>query len=272
MPEGDTLYRIANKLRPVLVDQVITDAKAWEVRRGPSIDAESLVGKRVTAVEAIGKHLLVTFEDRRVIHSHLGMTGSWHVYAHDEPWRKPAQRAALRLGTESHVVVNFSPKLIEIASRSRVLGDSYLQRLGPDMMKRELDYQFALARLRVHNRTPIGEAVMNQTIVAGIGNVYKSESLFLCRFDPWRQVGKIGDASLLDYLQQTHQLMRKNRRGGMRMTRFAVDGVHKWVYGREGEPCLVCGTQIRMRRQGDQARSTYWCPRCQKQSSQVAST
>lgn len=263
MPEGDTLYRVARQLRPVLRGKTITAAHAWRPRSGRAIDAASLVGHRVESVEARGKHLLVAFDDHRMLHSHLGMTGSWHAYPLGEQWKKPAHRAAIWLATATHVAVNFSPKLLELRAGAALRGDRYLRRLGPDLMRPGVDLASAVLRLRTHDAAPIGEAVMNQTLVAGIGNVYKSETLFLARLDPWRPVGTIPDRELLDYLGMTHKLMRENRGRGWRTTRPAASGPRLWVYGRNGDLCLVCGGVIHRRAQGDAARTTYWCPVCQ---------
>ncbi len=264
MPEGDTLYRIANRLRPVLAGKTIFAAQANPPRTGAMIDAESLIGKRVALVEATGKHLLITFEDRQVLHSHLGMTGSWHIYAPGQPWRKPSRRAGVALATDTHVTVNFSPKLLELVSDKTMQRNSYLRRLGPDMMLAETEVADVLPRMRKFAQLPIGEAVMNQTLVAGIGNIYKSESLFLAHINPWKRVGHLDDETLLDYLQLTKKLMRRNRHGGERTTRFAPDGPRLWVYERAGERCLVCGEFIQIRRQGEQGRTTFWCPECQE--------
>ena len=267
MPEGDTLHRIANQLRPVLVGQPIRDARTWRPRSGRPIDAAWLVGRCAASVEAVGKHLMITIdgggEQNRVLHSHLGMTGSWHVYPRDAPWKKPAQQAGLVISTTSHTIVNFSPKLLELVSEATLRGNAHLQRLGPDLMLPATDVAVILPRLRTHNATPMGEAVMNQTIAAGIGNVYKSESLFLANINPWRAVCEFSDQQLLDYLRHTQRLMWRNRGGGKRVTRFAADGQRVWVYGRAGEACLVCGDKVLMKRQGDLGRSTYWCPQCQ---------
>lgn len=264
MPEGDSLYRIANRLRPILVGQAIVTARAWRPRSGPEIDAESLVGCVVDRVEAKGKHLIITFGDGRVVHTHLGMTGSWHAYPVGAAWRKPERSAGLVLATTTHVAVCFSPKLLELTTSGAVRRDRHLRRLGPDLMKPDIDLAAIVPRIRTHNAAAIGEAVMNQTIAAGIGNVYKSESLFLAKINPWRQVAEIDDDTLLAYFQRTHDLMRSNRgRSGMRTTRHAAGGPRVWVYGRRGDACLVCGAVIQMRRQGDQGRSTYWCPKCQ---------
>ena len=263
MPEGDTLYRIANRLRPVLAGKTINDSRANPPRTGAMVDAESLIGHRVEAVEAVGKHLLITFDDRRVLHSHLGMTGSWHIYAPDQLWKKPQHRAGIVLSTSSHTVVNFSPKFLELVSERAIQRNAYLQRLGPDLMLGTTDVAKVLPRMRQHDRAPIGEAVMNQTIAAGIGNIYKSESLFLAKLDPWALVGELTDRELLDYLALTQRLMRVNRHGGERTTRFASDGPLLWVYERRGAPCLVCGGAIQVKRQGEQGRTTFWCQQCQ---------
>lgn len=263
MPEGDTLYRVAENLRPVLAGKRIEQASASDRTTVEPIDAPSLVGRLVTHVEAVGKHLLVATDDRRVVHSHLGMTGSWHVYDPHEPWRKSPRSAALALRTDTHMIVCFSPKQLELVSVTKLRGDRYLRRLGPDLMRADSDLEAALARLRVHNLAPIGEAVMNQTIAAGIGNVYKSETLFLARINPWTRVGELSDERLLGYLRDARRLMRLNRGRGPRVTRFRADGRRHWVYGRRGEPCYECGGVITLRRQGDAGRTTYWCATCQ---------
>lgn len=263
MPEGDTLYQIANKLRPVLAGEVIRAAAARRTRSGPLVDAESLVGRTIESVGAVGKHLLIALDDRRVIHSHLGMTGSWRVYALGAGWDKPARQAGLLLSTATHTVVNLNPKLLELTTQQRVSRDAYLRRLGPDLMRSETNLADILPRLRFHDLTPIGQAVMNQTVMAGVGNVYKSESLFLSQINPWLTVNQLSDEQLLAYLALTRELMHRNRGRGMRTTRFGGPGPRQWVYGRQGQPCLKCGAAIQMRRQGDSGRSTYWCPECQ---------
>ncbi|MEN0110312.1 MAG: DNA-formamidopyrimidine glycosylase family protein [Planctomycetota bacterium] len=267
MPEGDTLYRVAANLRPVLAGRFVREATASDRTTVEPIDAASLVGHRVVEVSARGKHLAIATDDRRVVHSHLGMTGSWHVYPLGEDWRKPASRAALMLRTDAHAVVCFSPKELRLLSVQRLRRDEHLRRLGPDLMLADSDLHAALARMRVHDAAPIGEAVMNQTIAAGIGNVYKSETLFLARINPWTRVGELSDERLLRYLADTRRLMRRNRGGGPRVTRFRHGGKRHWVYGRRGEPCYECGGVITLRRQGDQGRTTYWCAACQPATS-----
>lgn len=263
MPEGDTLYRAAAGIRPVLEGQRVEAASSSDRTTVAPIDAASLVGRVVTSVAAKGKHLMIDTDDGRVVHSHLGMTGSWHVYPSGEAWRKPASQAALALHTRHHAVVCFSPKRLELVTVTHLRRNDYAQQLGPDLMRADSDLDAALQRMRIYHLAPIGEAVMNQTIVAGIGNVYKSETLFLARLNPWTRVGDLPDGVLLEYLADTRRLMRMNRGPGRRVTRFRADGKRHWVYGRGGEPCHECGGTITLRRQGDAGRTTYWCAACQ---------
>lgn len=259
MPEGDTIHRTAVTLRPWLVGQRIERARGWPDR----LDAESIQGATVTSIEARGKHLLLHLEDRRVVHGHSGMTGSWHIYPLGEPWQKPEHRAALVLETERLCVVMFTPKTLELLSPAQFRRHRYLSKVGPDLLADELDMDAMITNFRTHNRVPVGQAVMNQTLACGIGNVYKSELLFLQNIDPFAPVANLSDDDLRDLLDLARELMKFNLQGPKRTTRFEGDGGKVWVYGRRGEPCYLCGTAIHMRRQGDLGRSTYWCPDCQ---------
>ena len=273
MPEGDTIYRAASRLRQVLCRGIVLDARANDRFLAP----QALVGAKFAMVEARGKHLLMHLQDGRAVHSHMGMTGSWHIYARGQPWQKPAVRAALAMdverqtvdaereaGIDPRTVVCFSPQTLELLTATELRRHRYLQQLGPDLLSGELDEESALSRFRKHHLTAIGEAVMNQTIVCGMGNVYKSETLFLARIDPFAKVASLSDASILQIMQQAQRLMRRNLAGYPRRTRFGGDGGRLFVYGRSGKPCFVCGANIRMRRQGNLGRSTYWCPECQR--------
>lgn len=259
MPEGDTIFRAAARLRPVLEGQPVARARArWE-----RIDAASLVGRTITKVEARGKHLLFFFDDGRALHSHMGMTGSWHIYRLGEPWQKPEQRAAIVLEGAEYLVVCFTPKTLELLSAAGVKRHPHLQRLGPDLLSEEFDEQAALAGFRARPTTPIGEAVMNQTLAAGVGNVYKSEVLFLLHHHPLTPVGMLSDDEILELLRKSRELMLQNLDGKPRTTRHALDRRRYWTYGRSGEPCFICGAAIQVVRQGDLGRTTYFCPQCQ---------
>jgi endonuclease-8 len=259
MPEGDTIFRTATTLRPHLEGRAIESATAER----DDLKPDSLAGRSVTSIEARGKHLLMHLDDGRAIHSHMGMNGSWHAYARGEPWRKAEKNAHLQLRTSGAVIVCFTPKLLELLTKNELRAHPWLARLGPDMLASEFDEAEALKRFRFRNDLPIGEAVMNQTIVCGIGNIYKSEVLFITRTDPFVKIDKLTDDVLLLILRKARTLMMSNRGTNHRRTRLRGDGRSHWAYGREGEACYECGQTIVIRRQGDLGRTTYYCPQCQ---------
>lgn len=260
MPEGDTIHRAATRLKAVLDGQVILHAESqWlGAAAGKSLD-----DRTIQAVTARGKHLLMTLDDGRVIHSHMGMTGSWHIYRPGEPWQKPAHRAAIWLECRETCVVCFSPKLLEILTAAAIRRHDYLNRLGPDLLAGPPTDEEVLNRFRQSNDTPIGQAVMNQTIVSGIGNVYKSEVLFNQRIHPLTFVRDLSDGQILELVAKAMDMMSRNLDGRPRTTRYALDAGRFFTYGRSGKPCYTCGTPIEVIRQGDLGRTTYFCPQCQ---------
>ncbi|MCA9189513.1 MAG: hypothetical protein KDA99_28010 [Planctomycetales bacterium] len=279
MPEGDTIFRTAVRLRPVLVGRRIASADAG---RHPDVDVEPLGGQVVSCIEARGKHLLIHVEHGLAIHSHMGMTGSWHCYREHEAWQKPRHRAALVLtmqvfpqqdngapvdsighGDPCTVAVCFSPKLLEVLSPIQLRRHRWLTHLGPDLLGADWSIDEAIRRLRWHEASSMGEAIMNQSIVCGIGNIYKSETLFVTRSNPFLEVAGYDDTQLREIVSSARYLMLRNTGGHPRRTRTAGTGPKMWVYGRSGQPCLVCGQAIQMRHQGDLGRSTYFCPACQ---------
>ena len=259
MPEGDTLFRVAYQITAQICGKRIEAARA----RPELVHAQKLTGHCLDKAEARGKHLLLHFDNELSVHSHLGMTGSWHIYPRGERWRKPAQRAALALRFDTHDLVCFSPKLIELERTARVQRNPLLVGLGPDLLAERFDEQEALRRLRRHDHLPIGEALMAQRLVAGIGNVYKSEILFMNRIDPFAPVSELDDEALRSCLRSARQYMRRNLQGLRRKFRGSSHGERMWTYRRAGMPCLECSALIRMRRQGETSRSTYFCPHCQ---------
>ena len=259
MPEGDTIHRTANTLRPWLVGQTITAAQS----RDNVVEAESLVAQQVTSIEARGKHLLIHFAHGLTIHGHSGMTGSWHIYPHGEAWQKPARQAALVLETHQLSVVFFNPKTLELLTPTQLRRHRFLGSLGPDLLADQIDLPAVADRFLARAHLPIGEAVMNQTIACGIGNVYKSELLFLKNMDPFAAVGCQSREALIELLQLARELMQFNLQPQPRTTRREGSGGRLWVYGRRGEPCYLCGAAIHLSRQGDLGRTTYWCPACQ---------
>lgn len=262
MPEGDTIYRSADRLRRALVGEQIVDASCHNPRVERPLPAERVVGQTCVRVEARGKHLLMHLGSGDAIHSHLGMTGSWHLYRPGEVWQKPTHYAAVALATEPWKAVCFTPPTLELLTRDQVRRHRQLSRLGPDLLDPDFNATEAVSRLRRAAAAPVGVAVMNQQLVCGIGNVYKSEILFLEQLDPFAPIGQLTDEQLHRLLDRARMLMQRNLSGMPRQTRFRGD-VRLWVYGRLDEPCLKCGQRIQMRRQGEAGRTTYWCPTCQ---------
>ena len=284
MPEGDTLFRIAVNLRKVLLGKHITGFESRMERVAAVAERRRVVGRTVQFVEARGKHLLIVFRaekpseviktperlglelqrDDLVLHTHLRMTGSWHLYRPGERWQKPERFAVVTLSTQDFVTPCFSAPVVDLLTAAETARHPQLAALGPDAMTPEFDAAAARARIRQRPELPIGVALMNQRLMSGVGNVYKSEVLFLQRLSPFALVGDLSDETLDKLIEESHRLMRLNETNGGRRTMFTLDQSKKvWVYGRSGEPCRVCGETIRMRRQGLDARSTYYCPNCQ---------
>lgn len=271
MPEGDTLHRIARRLAPLV------GARLEHVefpRSAASIIG--LVGERVARVEALGKNLLITVESGLVIHTHLRMIGTWHLYARGERWRRAPSTAVVILGTATHEAVCFRAPVVRVLDGKR--RDPVLAKTGHDILGPSFDVEAAAAVLSSDAR-PIGEALLDQRRVAGIGNVWKSELLFRHRLDPWRRTIEIDRAALAALLADARVLMQANvgitsravlgePRGVSTRTRVArtdrqSDEGPLSVYRRAGEACYDCGATIAMRHQGEARRSTYFCARCQ---------
>jgi endonuclease-8 len=265
MPEGDTIHRTAEVLRAALAGRRVTAARAQPrpgLRRVP--DLSRLVGATVVRVEARGKHLLIGFDNGLTIRSHLRMSGSWHRYRPGEPWRRPGRQASAIIETPESVAVAFNTPVVELLTDADLRRSGPLLALGPDLLAETFDADEALGRLRERASEQIANALLDQRAVAGIGNVYKSEVAFLERLDPWAPVAAVTDDELRGALRTARRLLRANTRGGARVTTGStVRGQGLWVYGRAGRPCRRCGTTIAVRRQGELARLTYWCPRCQ---------
>ena len=264
MPEGDTIFRTARTLEKVLSGQAVTSFRSSL----PALSAAQIVAHRVTRVEARGKNLLIHFDDDRVLYTHMRMTGSWHVYRPGERWHKPERQARVVITTAKFVAVCLNAPVVELLSQRQVAAHPALRRLGPDLLKDDFDLAEARRRLRDRDDLSVGEALMLQSVTAGIGNVFKSETMFLCAVNPFLRVRDLDAVGLDRVLLKARELMSANLRGFHRTTRFAA-GSRYWVYGRRGEPCFKCGAKIQMRRQGLGARSTYWCPVCQPASTVV---
>ena len=265
MPERDTIARTAAVLREALVGRRVTAARAQPRPGIPRVPRmEQVIGTRVERVESRGKHLLIGFDNGMTLRTHLRMTGSWHRYRPDEPWRRPEREATVILETPEATAVCFNAPTAELLTPTELTRHFRLNALGPDLLATDFEPDVAVARLRARPAAEIANALLDQEALAGIGNVYKSEVLFLERTNPWTDVSALPDERLHAIVATVRRLMRANLRGGTRVTTGRRQpGAGLWVYGRAGRPCRRCGTLIRAARQGELARTTYWCPRCQ---------
>jgi endonuclease-8 len=256
MPEGDTIHYAANRIRPVLEGHVPDAIATPHPRFGRDRWPERLAGRAVRSVDAHGKHLFLRFEGGLVIHSHLRMTGSWRV----RPRREAVPRSAwLVIERGDDAVLQLRGPVLELMTESRTRFDQRLAGLGPDILAPELDEAAFLRRLRADDPTrAIGDALLDQRTIAGIGNLWKSEGCFAAQVDPWRPIGRVGDEEALAIVRELRPRMRAS----------AADGrqdVWRQIYNAAGRPCPRCGppSLVKGRRQGDDNRSTFWCPSCQ---------
>lgn len=269
MPEGDTLFRTAAGLRPYLVGRTVTAARTSGP--GPVPRLERIVGREIQSVDSLGKNLLIRFDNGLEIRTHLRMTGTWHRYRPGERWRRPPARARLVIEVPGAVAVCFDAPVVELLEQRAEALHPSLGQLGPDLLDPGFDPAEAIRRLRDPGRAavPIGEALVDQRALAGIGNVYKSEALWIERVSPFAVVGEL-DADTLERLVATSRRLllanASSTRGPERVTTTGDRGAPGplYVYGRTGRPCRRCRAPIASTRQGRELpRTTYWCPACQ---------
>ena len=252
MAEGDTILRAARRLEGALAGEAV--AVRAPNPRGRAAGVEQLDGMTVREVRALGKNLVLDFGEL-ALHSHLGMNGSWHVHAPGQRRRKPVRSAWVVLATEGGVeAAQYGGPTLRVLRTAALRRDPKLARIGPDLLAPGFDPADSIRLLRAAPERELGDALLDQAKVAGIGNIFKSEACFAARLDPWRAVGALGDEELGRALRVARELMLA-----------AVEtGRHSHnVYKRAGLPCLRCGTPIRSHGQGDDNRTTYWCPSCQ---------
>ncbi len=253
MPEGDTLARTAAGLRPYLMGRQVTAARA----PAPGPQADRLVGATVTAVEAVGKNLLIRFDNGLEVRTHLRMHGSWHRYRPGERWRRPATRARLVLEVPGSVAVCFDAPVVELFEQRAEPVHPSLSRLGPDLLAPAFDPDEAIRRLRdpVRADRAIAEALLDQRALAGIGNEIRNEVLWETRHSPWTPVRDVDEGELRALVERARAMLAAGAATGWRPRR---------IYRRSGRPCPRCGALIRVAHQGAELpRLTFWCPVCQ---------
>ncbi len=261
MPEGDTIHRAAAALAAALIGRELTavGGTSPEVRRR----ADRLVGSTVTEVTAVGKHLLIHLEGDVTIRTHQGMSGSWRLYRPGEAWRRPAGAARVVLETAEWQAVCFAAPIIQV-ERRRVV-ERAVADLGPDVAVADFDHDEFLRRASTAPPDRlVADLLLDQQILAGVGNVYKAEVLFLEGIHPARPIATLGPAELGALGRRAHRLVRANLGGGRRTTTGdRRSGRETWVYGRAGRPCRRCGARIEEEWLGSPSRRTAWCPGCQ---------
>ncbi|MFH9940326.1 Fpg/Nei family DNA glycosylase [Streptomyces murinus] len=259
MPEGDTVWQAARRLHEALAGEVLIRSDF----RVPKYATVDLTGRRVLSTVPRGKHLLTRFEGGLTLHTHLRMEGAWKVYGAGERWRGgPGHQIRVILGTDHRTAVGYRLQVLELlrtTEEERVVGH-----LGPDLLGPDWDPERALANLRTDPARPLGEALLDQRNLAGIGNIYKSELCFLLGATPWLPVGALPADRAEKLPGLAHRLLEANRDRPVRQT-TGLRHQDLFVYGRAPRPCLRCRTPVRVADQGDgsQDRPAYWCPTCQ---------
>lgn len=269
MPEGDTIFRAARVLGRALEGQRVARFQSDFPQINRIDEDEPLCGRIVTSVTSAGKHLLIRLSGNLTIRSHMRMRGSWHIYRRGERWRRSSRHARIILETEQFVAVGFSIPVAEVIATDEESRDRELRRLGVDLLAKEFDPDQAVERLRQHPSSRVDDALLNQTIMAGVGNVYKSEVLFLAGMHPGRRVDSLDPGEMHELVSRSHELLVRNvspeaPRAGGRRTLWRLNPAERlWVYGRANRPCRRCGTPVVRELTGANARVTYWCPSCQ---------
>ncbi|MGZ8198637.1 MAG: Fpg/Nei family DNA glycosylase [Burkholderiales bacterium] len=262
MPEGDTIHRAARTLHTALAGRTVTRFETVF----PHLARVEVAGRTVEAVDAAGKNLLMHFSGDLHLRTHMRMNGSWHIYKPGERWRKRRSDMRIVLETDAWVAVAFNVPVAELHDSRSLERQDDLRNIGPDLLAEDFDLDEARRRIRARGDSEIADVLLNQRVVSGIGNEYKSEVLFMARVSPFARVDELSDEQLDRILTTARKVMLANvaKRSPARITTFRLDPRAKqYVYSRGGKPCLRCGTAIQYAKQGVDARGTYWCPKCQ---------
>jgi len=274
MPEGDTIFRAAWALNKALSGKPVTRFESV-LAQLCRIDADCPIkGRVVESVSSRGKWMLMNFSGDLILVTHMLMSGSWHIYRLSERWRMPRSAMRVVIETADFTAVAFNVQVAEFHTQHSLARHAQLRDLGPDLLANEYDTEKTLAILRTRGDWEIGSALLDQRVMAGVGNVFKSEVLFACNVYPFARVSSLADAQLARLISTSRKLLQANvgrssndlittYTGFRRTTARSDPSARLWVYGRKGEPCRRCGTPVAYRRQGTDMRGTFWCPQCQ---------
>ncbi|MDP2318966.1 MAG: DNA-formamidopyrimidine glycosylase family protein [Acidobacteriota bacterium] len=274
MPEGDTIFRTARALHKALSGHRATKFDTAYAHLARVNDDGPIAGRLIERCEAAGKHVLIVFEGDLILRTHLRMNGSWHLYRHGERWWRGPQAMRVRVDTADWVAVAFDVPVAEFVTAKQLVSTDPVAALGPDLLTPGFDRDEAIRRVRAAGALPIAQALLDQRLVAGIGNVYKSEVLFLAGVHPDTPASAVEQDALERVMDLARSLLQANVVDGTpaaiqtyrslrRADRRSDPQDSLWVYSRAGKPCRKCGAAIASQKMGLDARATYWCPTCQ---------
>ncbi len=274
MPEGDTIFRAARTLHRALAGQTVTRFETQLAHLARTDTDTPIAGRTVDSVEATGKWIHMRFSGDLTLVTHMLMSGSWHIYRPGEPWKVGRHRMRAVVHTAPFVAVAFDVPIAEFHTADTLRRHRSVTRLGPDVLAAGFDAEAAAARIAMRPDLEIGVALLDQSLIAGIGNVFKSEVSFAAGVNPFRMVASLSASELQALMINARRLLLANVTDnsgdgivtyfGLRRTTGRSDpSENLWVYGRGGEPCRKCGSPIQYRKQKPDARGTYWCARCQ---------
>jgi endonuclease VIII len=282
MPEGDTIYRAARTLNLALGGQLVTSFQSVLPHLTRVDVDQGVVGRTIEKVQPRGKWLLMYFSGDLILLSHMLMSGSWHIYRPGETWKRRPYDMRVVIGTAKIIAVAFNVPVAEFHTADSLSRRQGFNSVGPSLLAAQIDETEMMARLRSRPDLEIGVALLTQSLLAGIGNVFKSEVCFSCGIHPFRRVSSLGDEDLRSLVSQARKFMLANVTETSKDTIVTYVPLRRttgrsnpterlWVYHRTGEPCRRCGSAIVSRRQGLDARNSFWCPRCHPMESQRAS-
>jgi endonuclease-8 len=273
MPEGDTIFRAARTLQRALSGKLVTGFDSVFPHLTRIHEDAPITGRTVESVSANGKHMLMAFSGDLVLRTHMRMNGSWHIYRPGEAWQRSRRDMRIAVNTFDFVAVGFSIPVAEWIRGGAISRHEELRKLGPDLLADDFDPAEATRRIRERGDSAVADVLLNQRVMAGIGNVYKSEVLFACRVDPFARVSTLTDEQVSCLVTAARKFLRANVSEGLaamttylgfrKTTRRDDPSERLWVYGRVGDPCRRCSTPVKIAKQGRDARLTYWCPACQ---------
>jgi endonuclease VIII len=275
VPEGDTIFRAARTLHRALARKIVVRFESMLPALTRVHEDSPITGRTIESVNSVGKHVLMYFSGDLVLRTHMRMNGSWHIYRPGERWHRRRNDMRIVVATSDFEAVGFNIPVAEFIRSSQLERNRELKRLGPDVLSETFDAEESARRIRERKHVPIGDVLLDQRVMAGIGNVYKSEILFACRVNPFVLVGSLEEATIARLVETARKFLVANvaerstmsamttYSGYRRTTRRDDPRERLWVYGRARLPCRRCGTPITVRTQGKDARLTYWCGRCQ---------